>query len=433
VIGAEDVREDHEVHPQIMIWGTLEARVQGADLLVLGGLNDGIWPQTAPPDPWMNRQMRKAAGLLLPDRKIGLSAHDYQQAMAARTVVLTRATRDAEAETVPSRWLNRLTNLMSGLPDRGGPVALADMRSRGAVWLRHAAALELPAAPVPPSPRPSPAPPVEARPKVLSVTAIERLIRDPYAIYAQYVLRLRKLNPLRPEPDARLRGQVLHKVFEVYAQGPRGEARDTARARLMAVAAATLEAEIPWAAARLFWLARLDQVADFLLDFERAEGGVPIVLESQGRLALAPLDFTLTGRPDRIDMLPDGRLHIIDYKTGTPPSAKEQEVFAKQLLLLAAMAERGGFAGIGPVEVARITYLGLGTKPKAVSTDLAPEILGGEWEKLHRLITAYLAPDKGYTARRAVKRTQDDGDYDHLSRFGEWDAATPALTIRVGL
>ena len=52
------------------------------------------------------------------------------------------------------------------------------------------------------------------RPKELAVTRVGLLIRDPYAIYAQYILRLRALDPLRPEADAALRGQVLHKILE---------------------------------------------------------------------------------------------------------------------------------------------------------------------------------------------------------------------------
>ncbi|MGB3280997.1 MAG: double-strand break repair protein AddB, partial [Pseudorhodobacter sp.] len=125
VLNRGEVRESVQSHPRIMIWGTIEARVQGAELVILGGLNDGIWPQSPPPDPWMNRQMRLEAGLLLPERRIGLSAHDYQQAISAPKVVISRATRNADAETVASRWVNRLTNLLNGLPEQGGQAGLA--------------------------------------------------------------------------------------------------------------------------------------------------------------------------------------------------------------------------------------------------------------------------------------------------------------------
>ena len=115
LLAAGEVRDRDAPHPDIMIWGTLEARVQGADLVILGGLNDGTWPEAPPPDPWLNRKMRNDAGLLLPERRVGLAAHDYQQAVCANEVWITRAIRSEDAETVPSRWVNRLGNLMTGL------------------------------------------------------------------------------------------------------------------------------------------------------------------------------------------------------------------------------------------------------------------------------------------------------------------------------
>ncbi|MBC7157559.1 MAG: double-strand break repair protein AddB, partial [Rhodobacteraceae bacterium] len=139
---APAVREAALPHPAVLIWGTLEARVQGAEVVILAGLNDGIWPPLPAPDPWLNRRMRAEAGLRLPERQVGLSAHDFQQAVNAPEVVLSRALRDAESETVPSRWLNRLVNLMGGLKPQGGPEALAAMRAAGRRWLELAAALE---------------------------------------------------------------------------------------------------------------------------------------------------------------------------------------------------------------------------------------------------------------------------------------------------
>ena len=165
-----EVRSPQAKHPLVLIWGTIEARVGGADLVILGGMNEGTWPEAATPDPWLNRALRVRAGLLLPERRIGLAAHDYTQAMAAPEVWISRATRSADAQTVPSRWINRLTNLMEGLTDQDGPQALAAMRARGTDWLAAAASLAK-VGRADPAPRPAPRPPVARRgPSQLSVT-----------------------------------------------------------------------------------------------------------------------------------------------------------------------------------------------------------------------------------------------------------------------
>ncbi len=415
VLQRHEVRETESVHPGIMIWGTLESRVQGADLVILGGLNDGTWPAQPPPDPWLNRAMRKESGLLLPERRIGLSAHDYQQAVAAPRVVLSRSKRGAEAETVPSRWLNRLVNLMAGLPERHGPEALAAMIRRGDDWLAKAAAFDR--VPVTdPAKRPAPRPPVAARPKRLSVTEIKTLIRDPYAIYSRHVLKLRPLDPLRPEPDPRLRGVVLHEILEIFLRRG-GGGRDA----LMAIADAVITEKVAWPLARTIWLSRIAKAADAFLAFSATTGGTSVLVEEKGAVQLPGLEFTLTGKPDRIDRLEDGRLLLIDYKTGDPPTAKQQQHFDKQLLLLAAMAEGGGFKGLDAEEVARVVYVGLKAELKMVDIPLNPGQVAETWAEFTRLIAAYARPAQGYTARRALESVRDASDYDHLSRLGEWD------------
>ena len=415
VLNRHEVRETESVHPGIMIWGTLESRVQGADLVVLGGLNDGTWPAQPPPDPWLNRAMRKEAGLLLPERRIGLSAHDYQQAVAAKRVVLSRAKRGAEAETVPSRWLNRLVNLMSGLPEKRGPEALQAMRERGGDWLRRAQAFD--AAPIAaPATRPSPRPPVAARPKKLSVTEIRTLVRDPYAIYARHVLKLRPLDPLRPVADPRLRGTVLHEILEVFLRSGGG-----GRERLLSITKAVLADRVAWPLARTIWHSRIAKAADAFLAFSAATGGEPVLIEEKGAVALPGLDFTLTGKPDRIDLLADGRLYLIDYKTGAPPTKAQQKHFDKQLFLTAAMAEGGGFRGLDPTEVAKLSFVGLKADLVIETADLEPGEVAEVWAEFGRLMASYARPGQGYTARRALEKVTDASDYDHLSRFGEWD------------
>ena len=434
-----EVREAGARHPLIAFHGHREAREMAADLVILGGLSDGVWPAATDPDPWLNRKMRRDAGLLLPERQIGLAAHDFQQAIAAKTVILTRALRDAEAETVPSRWLNRLCNLMDGLPERRGPQALSEMRERGRELLDHARALERPSPEqaldprLMPAPRPSPQPPVKARPMRLSLTRISTLIRDPYAIYAQYVLNLRPLDPLRFEPQERDRGTAVHKVLEIFVRDrPEIETFAEARARLLATTETVLRAETPFPSARILWQARLERAADHLLRQDAKHSGTPVLIEEKGQIAVGDSGFVLFGTPDRIDILPDGRLHLVDYKTGTPPTEAQQEVFDKQLLLAAAMAERGGFRELGRADVARITYIGLGAGEKAVETDITKEKLDEQWQRFAVLIDAYQKAETGYAARRAVFETRYARDYDHLSRFGEWEMSDRAVAIPVG-
>lgn len=428
-----EVRRPEQAHPDIMIWGTLEARVQSADLIILGGLNEGSWPAQPAPDPWLSRDMRQRLGLLLPERRIGLSAHDFQQAACGPNVILTRATRDAEAETVPSRWINRLTNLLAGLPDQGGKRALQGMRERGARWVDLAAALETPGAPVAPSPRPAPCPPVAARPDRLSVTRIQTLIRDPFAIYASHVLRLRPLDPLLPLPDAPLRGTILHAVMERFVQHGPDPADPAALPALMAAADAVLDEQAPWPAARQMWKARLARVAQAFLSDElrrRSEGNW-VALEQKGSVALKN-GFELGAEADRIDRLNSGGLVIYDYKTGTPPSEKTVKAFDKQLLLEAAMAERGGFDDLPPEPVSRVAYIGLGAKPGVSEIPLEPGLIGKTWADLETLIDRYRNPQQGYAARRMLFSRRDETDYDQLSRFGEWDESMPPQVMRVG-
>jgi len=434
VLSGRNVPDDTPAHPRLRLRGPRGARSETADVMVLAGLNDGVWPAFAAPDPWMSRGMRHAAGLLLPERQIGLSAHDFQIAACARRVVLTRARRDDSAETLPSRWLNRLMNLMAGLAG-GWTDALAAMRARGNRWLEVGAALSRPAAPVPPEPRPAPAPPVLTRPAALSITQIQTLIRDPYAIYAREVLRLRPLDPLTRAPDPRDRGTVLHAVLEaLVAEDPYDEAAFAAA--LLARAETRLTAEVPWPAARRLWLARLaTAAADFAAgETARRDEAAPFVREGAAALDLPGLRFRLTGKIDRIDRAKDGAYRIYDYKTGAPPKAQEQTHFDRQLALSALCVARGAVDGVPAAPVADAAFLSLApgaAVEAAPSADLDADAVEAA---LRRLLSAWADPTRGYAARRAVKKTfgMDPGAYDHLARFGEWAQTDPPQVTPVG-
>lgn len=423
VLNSGEVHNPVMTHPNIMIWGTLEARVQGADLVILAGLNEGVWPKTPEPDPWMNRKMRLDAGLLLPERQIGLSAHDFQQAISTKQVILSRSLRDMDTPTIPSRWVLRLTNLVAGLESQNGETALAKMRRRGKRLLDMALAIEDIPEIASPAHRPSPRPPTEARPKRLSVTEIKTLIRDPYAIYAKSVLRLRKLDPVRQSPDARLAGIVIHLVFEKFMANYQGANHKDAKRLLKEIASEVIHQEVYWPLSRRLLTAKIDRVADWFLTTEkdRTTRAKEIMTEVRGGIDIGTTGVSLVAKADRIDVTNEQAAFVYDYKTGTPPSKPEQIHFDKQLLITAAMVERGAFEKCPPMPVLGAEYIGLGAKPAIIPAPLLETSTEQTWLELDQLITQYNSDDQGFTARRAMNKQRISGDYDHLARYGEWD------------
>jgi double-strand break repair protein AddB len=431
-----EVRQALFPHADVLIWGTQEARVQGADLLICAGLNEGAWPAAAPADPWLNRKLRAEAGLRLPDRVIGLSAHDFQQAAMAPEVWLTRARRNAETDTVPSRWLNRLVNLLDGASAET-KAALDAMKDRGKDYIALAERVLSPTENIPFEPRPAPAPPAAARPDTLSVTEVETLIRDPYAIYAKRVLRLRALDPLRSDPDARLRGNILHDILHRFVDQTRAGLPDRAAAEalLMQITDEELAKAAPFPAVRLLWRARIARVAGVILDTETAlrARGTPDHLETKGTWPVPGTGVTLTVRADRLDLQADGTLAIYDYKSGSPPTADQERAFNKQLWIEALMAEAGAFDGLpAGHRVGRIGYIGLGAQPKFDPVEVDAVALHEIAEGLTKRLSHMRIETTGFPSRRSVKDPRFAGDYDQLARHGEWDEAMDPVLIPVG-
>lgn len=434
---AGDVAADpFRAHPRVSIWGTLEARAQSAETVILGGLNEGVWPAQPSPDPWLNRQMREKIGLNAPERRIGLAAHDFLQAASAPTVYLTRAVKADGSPTTPARWLSRLTTLLEG----ADKPALQAMQDSGAGWLGWAEAIDAPEVLVAPATRPEPRPPAETRPRKLSVTEIETLIRDPYSIYAKRILGLRALDEPGAPPDQRLRGETLHAVMERFIRecdpwpGP-----DAARGIFDRLSDEVIAEVAPPPALADIWRARLTRVAPWIIrqEAERREYSRPIGAELKGVTTVQTKlgDFTLTGRADRVDYidnLPDGGVAIIDYKAGQAPSNKQAQVYAKQLPLLGAMARAGAFDAFDAETAAILTYVSLSGADdggKNTEIDPDPEAMSG----LIQLINAFQTEDEPFIARAAPEEITWASDYEHLSRFGEWSDRAPTDVVEEDL
>ena len=410
------VRPAFGKHPRLAILGTQEARLQNFDCVILGGLNEGSWPQAAATDPWFSRPMRRKLGLEQPERAIGLAAHDFATLAAGPTVLLTRSLKVDGTPTVMSRWLQRMTQLTRGL----------DLENRLAPkfdWAAMSTALATPQS-QPRMKRPAPRPPVTARPRKLSVTEIETWLRDPYAIYAKRVLRLRPLDPLDYEAGPMERGNAVHKALELFiAQNP-GTLPADAEARLMALADEIFrEIEIPKGVIAL-WRPRVANAAKWFmaLEAERRIGIRTSHLEVSGECKFG--DFTLYGIADRIDEFQNGGAGIVDYKTGATPSKSQVTgLLSPQLPLEGAILSAGGFKDIpalAPHELLYIKFSG-GAVPGEVRD--IPDALALSQKAAERLMdrVAYFnVEDTPYLSRLRPYRSDSIGDYDHLARVREW-------------
>ena len=424
MLATETIRPRFGRHPRLAIWGPLEARLQRADLLVLGGLNEGSWPPAVETGPWINRPMRAALGLPQPERRIGLSAHDFAAALAAERVLLTRAEREGGAPTVPSRWLARLDALFGY--DSHSQAAPPEYIQRGRrTYVAWAETFD--EADYKPWPRPGPRPPLEARPTTLSVSSIEQWRRDPYGLYARRILGLQALDPLEAELGAAERGSHLHDALDEFLKAyPEGALPSDALERFERMAETHLASVLAAPAERAFWWPRFQRLARWFIATETARRGAGTkLLASEIKGAVKIGSLTVEARADRIDEIEPGGWEIIDYKTGRVPSKTELEgLFAPQLLLEAAIALHGRFEKIdGPVRTVHLSYWqanGLGDGGAVKEVEDGEALVPAMIALLHRMIEHFGNPATPYTALPWPEFIPHFNDYAHLERVAEW-------------
>jgi ATP-dependent helicase/nuclease subunit B len=428
LLAAEIVKPAAGGDGRVAIWGTLEARLQTVGTLVVGGLNEGSWPQRAQSDRFMSRMMKGAMELEPPERRIGLAAHDFMMAMGHARIVLTRSARAGDAPAAASRWLQRLLTF-------AGPQQAARLRGRGDEIIAWARGLDA-GPPQKFAARPNPAPPLEHRPTRFSVTEIETLRRDPYAVYARRILALAPLDPLLRDPGASERGTLFHDIMRRFTESCPDPNHADAAALLAAAGRAAFDAVALPADIEAVWWPRFTASMPQILAWERGERAAAARRVAEARAephAIAATGATLSGYADRIDLLAGGKADIIDFKTGSSPSkAQAHTLLAPQLALEGALLLQGAFQAVGAHEPADLAYVRLkangDVEEESIlmhrkSTRTAADLSGDAWRRLEALVRHYQNPSQGYLSRALPFREgETDGDYDHLARVLEWSA-----------
>jgi ATP-dependent helicase/nuclease subunit B len=263
-------------------------------------------------------------------------------------------------------------------------------------------------------------------------------MRDPYAIYARHVLRLRALDPIDADPGAAERGDYIHRALDRFVKAYPAALPADAEARLVECGRAAFGAALSRPGIWAFWWPRFLRIARWFVALERERRAG--LAESRGeltgslRIAARGGAFLLVGKADRIDRRRDGGLVIIDYKTGAV--AKPAEVaggFAPQLPLEAAIAAAGGFEHLATGAVAELAYWRLSggetageVKPVAADPADVAALAESAAEGLAALIDRFDDPATPYRARPRPEWAPRFSDYAHLARVKEWMLAAEA-------
>ncbi len=430
------VRSAYGVHPRVLILGQLEARLSDASLVIMGGLNEGVWPPDSGHNPWMSRPMRKAFGLPSSDQVIGIAAHDFVQGFCTKKVIMTRSVKVDGSPTIPARWLDRLDTVL-----RGSGMSLDDLSSFHYLdWLKGMDDNDE----FKPYSRPEPRPPISTRPKAVSVTKIAIWMKDPYAIYMHYVLKLRKMKPLLQDNDAALKGTILHEILEKFTQENPVEIPDDAEDQLIIIAQNIIDEKLDSPEFIRYWWPRFLKIAAWFINNERKWRVDAKFLESEIKgnidIDIDGQPFNLYGTADRIDRM-HGGYAIIDYKTGGAfTKTSLQNGSLPQMPLEALILSQGGFYGCGfkqqPKDAEKkyvpkgdAIYLGYwkltgGVKSgeiTAIIDDVDVDVVVGViLDGLKGLVKEFRNIDTPFYAIPDATNKPRFNDYEHVSRLKEW-------------
>lgn len=419
------VESRNRPHPRIGIFGLLEARLLHPDRVILAGLDESIWPPQTRSDPFLTRPARAALGLPSPERRIGQTAHDFVSALGVKDAIITRANKRGGQPVVTSRFLQRLRALT-------GEERYRTLTHRGEHYLSLAHQID--SGPAAPSlPQPKPVPPRAFLPKRLSVTSIETLRRDPYSIYARYILKLDPLDPVGRDIRASDLGTMTHEAISAFTKAFPADLPERALEHLIEFAKiefAPLQGRADFEA---FWWPNFCSSAAWLIDWEvkrRLDITPPLLAEQEGFIEFdigKGESFRLSARADRIEILSTGKAAFIDFKTGEPPGQKQINIgLTPQLTLEAAIAKQAGFEALGTRVSHELLYVKLGGKKKGSVLTVKPEkmtldeLIDQHFSNLKDIINAHWNESHPFLSRPIAEFARRFGDYDHLARVKEW-------------
>ncbi|WP_375316097.1 PD-(D/E)XK nuclease family protein [Wolbachia endosymbiont (group A) of Colletes cunicularius] len=292
-----------------------------------------------------------------------------------------------------------------------------------------------------PCTQPMPKPQTEVRKekmRVMSCSAIEKLIRNPYSFYVEYILGLKQLRDLNFKPSILEFGTMVHNILARYLRNKKSPMSITRKAF------STSQFNF----SNMWWV-RLQRIIQSFVEFDETrsnyveleksftcpifhigvipahDAGIYISCDdvSQYETAwmtnrdLIPQEILLTARCDRVEYLPSGQVAIIDYKLGSPPSNEEvMSGFFPQLILQALAVEH-----ITKREVSELAYWKLDyDKIKVISIQNYRYKMQELKNDLPGFLSNYLSNSTPFIASPYFDKFLRFNSYKQLERVGEW-------------
>jgi probable DNA repair protein len=300
----------------VTVTASLDDPIVHYDAIWVAGLSAEVWPPAAQPDPLLPGLLQIEAGVLEASAagqlRLALRRMQHWRQRSAccawswpRSDADLPRDRSALLGETPASAVAPEFELHAWLVE-GAPALEPWRDQRGAAW------------------------PAAREPRG-GTRLLELQSQCPFRAFAELRLQARPLPQSQPGIDARLRGQLLHGALEQFwratagTEALRARGPEATRALVHACvqsAAARLQARVAGAVDQALWrreAARARRLFEQLLEWELEREAFEIqALEQPQRLALAGTALPL--RLDRVDRLADGRLLVIDYKSGATRS-----------------------------------------------------------------------------------------------------------------
>lgn len=416
IMSTKVVRASYGTHPRLRILGPIESRLNSSDVTIIGGTTEGIWPKLPSSDPWMSRTMKRDFGYPLPEQNIGIMAKDFADLMAGSEVYITYANRVDGTPTIKSRWLLRLETVLQalGLDIKKQEDKFYSVLAKKYDELEDCRRIS----------EPRPCPPVSARPRKFSVSAVESLMRDPYIVFAKYILKLYPLEEIERDLTAADYGNIIHAILDSFNKKYPNDYPKNARQELINIGREYFEKEKIASETLAFWWPKFEKIADWLVEVEEKYRqdvkSVHSEIKGQIRFDAPAGEIIITAKADRVDINKDGTVSIVDYKTGQTKSAKEvRSGYAPQLPLEGLIAKEGGYDNVKSAEIRKLLYWKLADKEIVFDKEV-DEIISNNFERVKERISSFDFETTAYTVKPNPKYVTKNTDYEHLSRFREW-------------